>query len=110
MRNQVEQETSLERLVVLCTQARAKFEEALMMPPTGLFKDRGGDSVPAKLDNPVGRAFLSLIGYYSEKSTALVGKLLLQTPSWLERAFQELTKCVNCTGVVVNCPLPSALF
>lgn len=59
-------------------QARAKFDAVLSMAPAGIFKDRGGDSVPAKLDNPLGRAFLSLIGYYSEKSTMLVGE-----SSWL---------------------------
>ncbi|MEW5316676.1 MAG: hypothetical protein WDW38_008030 [Sanguina aurantia] len=53
--------------------ARAKFDAVLTMAPAGIFKDRGGDSVPSKLDNPLGRAFLSLIGYYSEKSTMLVG-------------------------------------
>ena len=48
--------------------------QALSAPPTSLFYERGGVPIPNMFSNSWGKALLTLLGFYSHKSTLLHGE------------------------------------
>ena len=81
--------------------AAARFKDSFLSPPRSLEFDRGGVAYPAALEgNPLGRAFLTLIGAYGRKQRLLNGA------SVLHRAIAEAAEDARLyEGAAAHCAL-----